>query len=62
MRRGRIYKRILVPIDLQDKAFAAQVLDETAYIAKASGAELHLFSVVPTYSMAIVGSFFPEGL
>ena len=56
-----MYKRILVPIDLQDKATADRVLEEAAYIAAASGAELHFLTVVPTYSMSIVGSFFPEG-
>lgn len=56
-----MYKRILVPIDLQDSAIADRVLEEAAYIAAASGAELHLLTVVPTYSMSIVGSFFPEG-
>ncbi|MEI2387239.1 universal stress protein [Breoghania sp. JC706] len=55
-----MYKRILVPLDLQDKAVAAQVLEEAAYIAAAAGAELHLLTVVPTYSMSIVGSFFPD--
>ncbi|PTW59043.1 nucleotide-binding universal stress UspA family protein [Breoghania corrubedonensis] len=56
-----MYKRILVPIDLQDTVVAAQVLGDAAYIARASGAVLHLLTVVPTYSMSIVGSFFPDG-
>ena len=56
-----MYKRILVPVDLQDRGVAVRVLEEAAYIAKGSNAELHLLTVVPTYSMSIVGSFFPEG-
>ncbi|WP_321344380.1 universal stress protein [Breoghania sp.] len=55
-----MHNKILVPVDLEDMPSCEQVLDEAAYLAAAANAELHFLTVVPTYSMSIVGSFFPE--
>ncbi|WP_319774381.1 universal stress protein [Breoghania sp.] len=56
-----MYNRILVPVDLADMPTCEKVLEDAAYLAAAANAELHFLTVVPTYSMSIVGSFFPEG-
>lgn len=56
-----MFKKLLVPVDLGTPDSAAMVLSLAGELAAAHGAELHVLTVVPTYSMSIVGSFFPEG-
>ncbi|WP_321501090.1 universal stress protein [Breoghania sp.] len=55
-----MYNRILVPVDLTEMSTCETVLEDAAYLAAAANAELHFLTVVPTFSMSIVGSFFPE--
>ena len=54
-----MHKRILVPVDLGDLESADRALDTAENFATNNNAEIHALTVVPTYSMAIVGSFFP---
>ncbi|MCB1426607.1 MAG: universal stress protein [Zhengella sp.] len=55
-----MYKTILVPIDLGEKAVAGQTVDVAADMARRYGAEMHVLTVVPSYGFAIVGAGFPK--
>ena len=55
-----MFAKILVAIDLDDEAANDQTLDIAEEMANLHDAELHVMTVMPTYSMAIVGSFFPK--
>ncbi|MEW5422118.1 universal stress protein [Amorphus sp. 3PC139-8] len=56
-----MYKKILLPIDLNDATTAKKALATAAAIAQTFGSELHVISVVPNFGMSIVGGFFPSG-
>lgn len=51
---------ILVPVDLEDLAFSKQVLAAALEQCKDADAQLSLLTVLPGYSMSIVGQFFPK--
>ncbi len=53
-----MYEKILVPIDLGDLVGAEKALKNAAAMPLAEGGELHVITVVPTYGMSIVGSYF----
>jgi len=55
-----MFKHILLPVDLEDSASSAQALEAAAAHAQASGATLHVVTVVPDFGMSVVGSFFPD--
>lgn len=55
-----MFNRILVPVDLADETSTARSVAVAEELAEKHGAELHVLSVVPSYSMPIVGSYFPE--
>lgn len=55
-----MFAKILVPLDLDHDKANKRILDVAEETAKLHDAELHVLAVVPTYSMAIVGSFFPK--
>lgn len=55
-----MFNKILVPLDLEHQDANYKILDVAEENAKLHDAELHVLTVVPTYSMAIVGSFFPK--
>jgi len=55
-----VYKKILLPIDLNDTTTGRKALATAAAMAKTFGSELHVLSVVPSFGMSIVGSFFPQ--
>ena len=52
-----MFDKILVPIDIDYPKTAAAVYRKAAALAKASGAELKLVSVMPGFGMPIVASF-----
>lgn len=54
-----MFNSILVPIDVDDPSSYEATLLTAAELAATHGAELHAISVIPTYGMAVVGSFFP---
>lgn len=56
-----MYKKILVPIDLDEASSRERVLPTAVALGKAFGAELVLMTVVPEFGMAVVGAYFPEG-
>lgn len=53
-------KNILLPVDLEDTAFSKQVLAAALEQCTAPDTCLHLLTVLPGYSMSIVGQFFPK--
>lgn len=55
-----MYKHILLPVDLEDKASWAASQPVAVDYAKAFGATLHVMTVVPDFGMSVVGSFFPD--
>jgi universal stress protein F len=55
-----MFKKILVPIDVEYPRTSKAVYDNAADIAKLSGAEIRLVSVMPGFSMPIVASFVTE--
>lgn len=55
-----MYKKILLPIDLNDEATSKKVLATASALARTFGAELHVLAVVPNFGMSVVGSFFPK--
>lgn len=52
-----MFKKILVPIDVEYPRTSKAVYDNAAEIAKFSDAEIRLVSVMPGFSMPIVASF-----
>ena len=55
-----MFKKILVPLDIDYADTAALVYQKAAAIASLSGAEIRLVSVMPGFSMPIVASYFSE--
>jgi nucleotide-binding universal stress UspA family protein len=53
-----MFKKILVPLDIDYADTAALVFQKAAAIAALSGAEIRLVSVMPGFSMPIVASYF----
>ena len=56
-----MYKDILLPVDLQDSISWQKSKADAVELARVFAATLHVMTVVPTYHMSIVGSFFPQG-
>ncbi|WP_299979635.1 universal stress protein [Desulfobacula sp.] len=52
-----MFKKILVPIDVDYPKTSKAVYDNAADIARLSGADIHLVSVMPGFGMPIVASF-----
>ena len=55
-----MFKKILVPIDVEYPGISKAVYDNAADIAKLSGAQILLVSVMPGFTMPIVASFVTE--
>ncbi len=55
-----MFKKILVPIDVDYPEPAAAVYQKAATIAKLSGAEIRLISVMPGFGMPIVASYISD--
>ena len=55
-----MFNKILVPIDIDYPRTAALVYQKAVAIAKSTGAEIRLISVMPGYSMPIVASFISD--
>ena len=53
------FTSILVAIDLNHEDKAKHLLGVAGRMAKTNGANLHVLTVVPDFSMPIVGSYFP---
>jgi nucleotide-binding universal stress UspA family protein len=55
-----MFKKILVPVDVDYPETAAAVYREAAKIAKLSDAKIRLISVMPGFGMPIVASFISD--
>ncbi len=55
-----MFKKILVPVDLQKSKYAAKAMQIAVEEAKKHGASLHVITVVPGFGTPLVASFFPE--
>jgi len=54
-----MFKSILVPLDLDDEVESKKVFTSARELSKNTGAKLNVLSVVPSFSMPMVASFFP---
>lgn len=57
-----MFKKILMPIDLQETDLAEKTVEVAAYEAKKHGAELHVLTVMPGFGMPLVATFFPDNV
>ncbi len=55
-----MYKSILLPVDLHQESSWKNAIPVAIRMAKESGADIHILTVIPDYGMAVVGSFFPR--
>lgn len=55
-----MFKKVLVPIDLNEPAFADQALKLALREVQEEGSELHMITVVPGFTNAFVASYFSE--
>lgn len=55
-----MFKKILLPVDIDYPKTAAAVYQKAKAIAKFSGAELRLVSIMPGFSMPLVASYIPD--
>lgn len=53
-------KCVLAAIDLADHVLSGQVIDQAEKQLDGEGGVVHVLTVAPTYSMSIVGSYFPK--
>jgi len=58
---GAMYKNILVPLDLDDATSWEKSLPTAVALCQTFGAALHVMTVLPDYTMTIVGQYFPAG-
>lgn len=56
-----MYKDILLPVDLDQESSWEKALPICVEYCKAFGSNLHVMTVIPSFSFAMVGSYFPEG-
>ena len=57
-----MFKKILLPIDLQETELALRAVKIAVDEAKRHGAEIYALTVNPGFSMPLVASFFPDGV
>ncbi len=55
-----MYSKIMLPVDLNEEASWSKALPTALALCRSFGASLHLVTVLPDYSMPIVGSYFPK--
>ena len=54
-----MFRKILVPLDLEQSSSWEQALPTALELRAASGGELHVLSVVSVIEMSVVASYFP---
>ncbi len=53
-------KSILLAIDLNHESSWRKAMPQAVALAQANGAGLHVMTVVPSFGMSLVGSYFPS--
>lgn len=56
-----MFKDILLPLDLGRTAESEVLFARAMEMVKASGARLHVLTVVPDFGMPLISTFFPDG-
>jgi nucleotide-binding universal stress UspA family protein len=56
-----MFKDVLFAVDLEDGATQDKALAAATMCAKASGARLHVLTIVPDFGMSMVAAYFPKG-
>ncbi len=59
MKGTKMYKSILLPVDLNQESSWNRTLPVAVDMAKSMSAKIHVVTVIPDFGMAVVGSFFP---
>lgn len=54
-----MYKEILLAVDVEDSEDQMKAVTTAVEYAKVFGSTLHVMNVVPSYGMAMVGTYFP---
>ena len=55
-----MYKEVLLAVDLNDVESQRKAVETAIHLARASGARLHVQTVVPNFGMSMVASYFPK--
>ena len=55
-----MFKKILLPVDLQETFLASKAVKILVEEAKKHSAEVYILTVVPGFGMPLVASFFPD--
>ncbi|RMF17223.1 MAG: universal stress protein [Gammaproteobacteria bacterium] len=55
-----MFKKILLPVDIEEPQFAEEALEYAVKLARTDGADIHVVSVLPGFSMPMVASYFPK--
>lgn len=56
-----MFKDVLLTVDLNEENSWTKALPVAQEYVRASGGTMHVMTVIPTFGMSIVGSFFPKG-
>lgn len=54
-----MFKKILLPVDLEHPIVAPQACRDAEMIAEKFGAQLHIMTVMPGFTMPMVAAYFP---
>jgi len=57
-----MFKKILIPVDLQENIIADHAMETALRLAKTYGAKLYVLTVVPGFGLPIVASHFPKDI
>ena len=55
-----MFKKILVPVNLEQTHLSKKALDAAISICQTDGAQLQMITVVPGFGMPMVASYFPK--
>ncbi|MBF8223121.1 universal stress protein [Halomonas sp. 328] len=55
-----MYKKILLPVDLNEEASWKKALPTALTLCRSFGASLHVVTVMPDFRMPMVGAYFPK--
>ena len=55
-----MYKKILVPLDLQETTLSARATQVAQDIASCYGSSISVLTVIPDFGMPLVANFFPK--